>query len=427
MTTQLFLRTLASDLNTSGELALWPNRGPFSNTVVTNSAASGTDIQVTFTAGGTAIAFMSLPMQAVTVSGSVTVNVRGLTNSTLSNTCAGIKIEHCDTNGNVLGTMVADQNVTGVKYTTSDAAYNASFTPTSASLSNGDRIKVTVLVKNVGTMTSGHTATNSLDGPTSGLAGDSFVTFTETLTSIAPTTTFYLAAEGAASGAVSTDAMNVSQAIPAGAAVVVHTTSTAGAVTGVTDSAGGNTYTFRASVTATTNTYSYTSVLVNPLPVGGTITITRSGTSGQLVGVAWAEPRATGTIDTTASKTASGSSTSPSLATGTFATANESVFALIGNASAGGLPAWASGPGFNLAGTGNGWANMGQSGNVRQSASAVTQLGSTAAVTAAATITTTTWEVIVTCVEITPPAPPAAGPPVQQVTVLTAVSRAANW
>ena len=183
MSTQLFLRLAASDLGGAGQQALSVTRGAASHTAVTNTTASGTNIQVTATAAGQALTWFSAPLAGITISGSVTVNIRGLESSTSANSKAGITIEHTDSLGNVLSTIVANTAVptTSSEYTTSDTAKNASFTPTSTALNYGDRIKVTLFVKNQGTMGGGFTVTNSYDGPTAAAAGDTYVTFTETL------------------------------------------------------------------------------------------------------------------------------------------------------------------------------------------------------------------------------------------------------
>ena len=50
--------------------------------------------------------------------------------------------------------------------------------PTSTAMAVGERIKVTLKVRNVGTMAAG-TVTNSYDGPAAAATGDTYVTFTE--------------------------------------------------------------------------------------------------------------------------------------------------------------------------------------------------------------------------------------------------------
>ena len=183
MATTLYLRDLASDLGGAGQKALSVTPGAASTTAVTNTTASGTNIQVTKTAAGQVLTWFSQPLGATTISGSVTVNIRGLESSTSANAKAGITIEHTDVLGNVLSTIVANTAVptSSSEYTTSDTAKNASFTPTSTSIAGTHRIKVTLFVKNQGTMGGGFTVTNSYDGPTAAAAGDTYVTFTENL------------------------------------------------------------------------------------------------------------------------------------------------------------------------------------------------------------------------------------------------------
>jgi hypothetical protein len=184
MSTQLFLLSAASDLGGSGQLSLGTSRGGSSANLVTNTAASGTSIPVTQTAGGTAVTFFSGQLQAVTISGALSINIRGQESSLSANTAAGIKIERCDSTGSVLSTILAEQTVpvSATEYTTGGGAKVSAPTPTSTSLSDGDRIKITLLVKNFGVMAAGFTVTNSINGPSSGASGDTWVTFAETLT-----------------------------------------------------------------------------------------------------------------------------------------------------------------------------------------------------------------------------------------------------
>jgi hypothetical protein len=189
--TTLFLRDTASDLGGAGQKALDATRGAASTTAVTNTTASGTNIQVTKTAAGQALTWFSAQLQAVTISGSVTVNIRGFESSNSANAAAGITIERTNSAGTVQSTIVANTSVptTSNEYALStDGAKNAAFTPTSTPLTAGDRIKVTLFVKNAAalTMGGGFTVTNSYDGPTSAAAGDTFVTFTETLVTLNP-------------------------------------------------------------------------------------------------------------------------------------------------------------------------------------------------------------------------------------------------
>lgn len=183
MAATFFLRSLPSTLGGAGQLALSQKRGRASTTAVTTTTAGGTNITVTQTAGGTALSWFSEPVTAaVTISGTVTVNVRGLEAANTVNAGAGILIERTNSAGTVQSTIVADSTVpaTITEWGTTDSARTGTYTPTSTSMAVGERIKVTLKVRNVGTMaasTSG--VTNSYDGPAAAAAGDTYVTFTE--------------------------------------------------------------------------------------------------------------------------------------------------------------------------------------------------------------------------------------------------------
>lgn len=182
MPTDFFLRSSASGLGGAGQRRLSQRRGRASATVVTTTVASGTNIQVTATAGGQALSWFSEPITAaITISGTVTVNIRGLESANTVNAGRGILIERTDNAGTVQSTIVA---VTGVpstitEFTTSDAANGtATYTPTSTAMAAGERIKVTLSIRNVGTMGAG-TATISHEGAASASAGDTWVRFNE--------------------------------------------------------------------------------------------------------------------------------------------------------------------------------------------------------------------------------------------------------
>jgi hypothetical protein len=188
--TTLYPTSTASDLGGAGQKALSASRGLASTSAVTNTTASGTNIQVTDTAGGQVLTWFSVQVQAVTISGTVTVNVRGKESANTANAGAGILIERCDALGNVISAILNDVTVpsTITEYSTSDAAKNGTYTPTSTALADGDRIKMTLKVRNAGTMGGSQTVTNTYSGPTAAAAGDTFVTFTETILSLVTAT-----------------------------------------------------------------------------------------------------------------------------------------------------------------------------------------------------------------------------------------------
>lgn len=191
MSTQLFLTAAASSLGGTGQKALSTSRGASSTSAITNTVTSGTDIQCTDTAGGNALSWW-WQVNAVTISGNITANVRGKESATTANAGAGLVIEHYDSTGTtLLGTILSDRTIpsTITEYTTSDAAKAlAAVAPTSTVMAAGDWIKVTLKVRNVGTMShaAGETVTNTYSGPTSGAAGDTSVTFVDTITAFSP-------------------------------------------------------------------------------------------------------------------------------------------------------------------------------------------------------------------------------------------------
>ncbi len=188
MATTVFFTDTASDIDPGGDLErlLGFVRGAGSVNKVTNTTGSGTNIQVTDSAGGTTLVWFSPPLTGVTISGAITINLRGQESNGQANCGRGILIERTNGAGAVQSTIL--NAAEGNEFTTSDAA-NASWTPTptSTTLNTGDRLKVTLQLRNVGTMGSGRTVTYSVNGPTGGAAGDSFLTLTETLAAVVST------------------------------------------------------------------------------------------------------------------------------------------------------------------------------------------------------------------------------------------------
>jgi hypothetical protein len=184
MPTDFFLRSAASGLGGAGQRRLSQRRGRASATFITSTTAGGTNIITTATAGGQALSWFSEPVtEAITISGTITVNIRGLEAANSVNAGRGILIERCNNAGVVQSTILVDSTVpaTITEYTTTDAANGAAtYTATSTAMAVGERIKVTLKVRNVGTMGANASGvTNSHDGPAAGAAGDTWVRFTQ--------------------------------------------------------------------------------------------------------------------------------------------------------------------------------------------------------------------------------------------------------
>lgn len=187
MSTQLFLRVTASELGTTGKLALLTTRGTGSTLATTNTAASGTNIAVTNTAAGTAISWWFRVGAAVTISGGITINLRGMMSNAAANAGAGIWIQRFAPDAVTVGASLLNDITIPVAGATAyavgtDAAKNIVATPTSVAFAAGDWIKVTLKVRNVGTMAAGYTVVNTYNGATAAAAGDTYVTFTENIT-----------------------------------------------------------------------------------------------------------------------------------------------------------------------------------------------------------------------------------------------------
>lgn len=178
MATKLFLRDLASTLGGAGQKALSQSCGRAAVTTTTTTVSSGTNITITATAGGQALSWFSEPLTAaVTISGTITPNIRCRESANAVNSGIALLIERANNAGTVQSTVSA-RAVIGLEAGTAEAARTGTRTPTSTAFSAGDRIKVTLSVINVGTMGAG-TFNTYHDGPATNASGDSYVTFTE--------------------------------------------------------------------------------------------------------------------------------------------------------------------------------------------------------------------------------------------------------
>lgn len=145
---------------------------------VTTATASGTNIQCTKTAGGTALAWVSQPFSATaTISGDITVNTRAKESGAAVNSKMRCRVY-------ILSAGVETQFGSGdasAELTTSDAAQNFTITPTSQAFAIGDRLVIKFFVTNAGTMAAG-TVTMTYGGATGAAAGDTYISLTENVT-----------------------------------------------------------------------------------------------------------------------------------------------------------------------------------------------------------------------------------------------------
>lgn len=149
--------------------------------------------QFTATAGGTVVTFASSQLNAVTISGAITINLWAKESATAANATITAAVLRLDATGVVVSTIAAVV-LNRTELTTSLAAQSISPTVTTTTLAQGDRIGVRVYIDDGSgsTMSSGRTVTMTLDGASASASGDSWIQFTETISS-APQT---LAATG---------------------------------------------------------------------------------------------------------------------------------------------------------------------------------------------------------------------------------------
>lgn len=125
--------------------------------------------------------WFTLPLSAaVTISGTITLNLWGLENNMSANAAINCRLERVDSTGAVVSQIAKSARITELG--TVAAVGNFTVTPTSMNMLKGDRIRATVFFDDAGTMGATFQATFDYDGQTSTADGDSFVTFTETFT-----------------------------------------------------------------------------------------------------------------------------------------------------------------------------------------------------------------------------------------------------
>ena len=188
----LYLTTTAAGINpgSANELEMWTSRGGGTTTSTTNTTAGPTSgVQLTDSAGGTALEWYSKPLQAVTLDGGITVNTR-LWRSASSPSGAGLRVEVAIVNGDGSSpTVIADMGVAGTasvhvtNTTDSNPNHDALFGINSVSVTDGQRIRVRLYFDDQGADAPGsQTFMMSYNGTSSGAAGDSSLRFNQTLT-----------------------------------------------------------------------------------------------------------------------------------------------------------------------------------------------------------------------------------------------------
>lgn len=153
-------------------------------TGVVDTAASGTNIQWTRTAGGEALEWITgrSPVGGWTLAGTLTVaRFWGMESNMSAN--AGPRLRYYKRTAAGVETEIASSPADdGVEFITSNAEHTWSETPTSTAFAENDRFVVKFFITNIGTMAAGHTCTMRFAGAFNTFSADTFVQLTEDVT-----------------------------------------------------------------------------------------------------------------------------------------------------------------------------------------------------------------------------------------------------
>lgn len=154
-----------------------PDVGTATTSFTTNTTASGNDIEVTATAGGTATNWITKPFRAdTTIDGVVYVNMWGNESAAGANASFGIRLAEYTTSEQTAFLDVDD----AVELTTTAALRNQITTaPTSTLIESGNRLVIDMRVIPVGTMGASETVVLVFESDNDDESGDSFILLQE--------------------------------------------------------------------------------------------------------------------------------------------------------------------------------------------------------------------------------------------------------
>lgn len=194
--TTLYLTDTASDVSTANvDREAWTSRGAGSVDDVTNTAAGWTaPIQVTDTAGGTAVEWYTKRTAAFTLGGKAKINIRAKESATSAN--AGLKAEIAICNSDGSGAVVwasacnssADAAAAFNELSTTDGAQVCWVAGPDTAVSDGQRLRIRLFVDDMHSdpLVTGQTVTTTYSGASGGAAGDTFVTLQQSISLYTP-------------------------------------------------------------------------------------------------------------------------------------------------------------------------------------------------------------------------------------------------
>ena len=182
MATRLYLReTTNNGIGSFRDLVT--AAGSSLKTGVVNTAASGTNIQWTKTAGGAVLEWISgrSPVGGWTLAGSMTFNIWALESNMGANAGALARYYKRLAAGSE-SEIVSSPADDGVEFGTAATKMNWAETPTSTAFAEDDRLIVRFFITNIGTMGGGFTCTLDYDAGAGDADGISWVELTENVT-----------------------------------------------------------------------------------------------------------------------------------------------------------------------------------------------------------------------------------------------------
>lgn len=214
------------------------------------TAGSYTQTYITSVAGPTSgleydTFHWSAPLAAgVTISGSATFNLWARESDMTANAAVNVRLWKADAATGAITNFYTTTRTTELG--TSLGAENYTFTPTSTTFNAGDRIGLSVFMDDAGTMGSGFSLYIAWNNGTAGGTGDSYITFTETLSFVtsAPSGSTLYFTNTTTTGLTETGYVckDIWTARPTGSTATVSATQGSPATDGVALGSGGSIY-----------------------------------------------------------------------------------------------------------------------------------------------------------------------------------------
>ncbi len=187
--TTIYLTNTASAVATADvDREAWTARGAGVQNDVTNTTTGDVTVQVTDTAGGTAVSWFTRGLAAMTLGGACRVNLRGNLSAAASSAHLGIEVARVASDGTsptvwAVGYFSEPGEGTDVgELPTTETAISALIGGDDLAISDNQRLRIRLLLHGVPqNMITARTVTTYYAGTTGGASGDAFLTFSDVL------------------------------------------------------------------------------------------------------------------------------------------------------------------------------------------------------------------------------------------------------